>query len=278
MGRYLAVEVQLDQPVFPESALEALLSFPYFHPGVLAGIDGHETGDDWFLSGYALEEVVTRFASRATRAPAAIHQAAADDGANRNYLEQMTESLRSGSLRSGKPPATLSPFEQKSTIAPLTYLQDRKIGATEIREAALWSAQHPGAVFQLYGAFSLEVKPETRDSAPWDRAFRELDNEDSHAGQPFVAIRFGRDPLTKILMDLSLMSWSTVWLTDGEALNGLVGATEAAENRRRLGMLVETILQAEEHRLVSASLRVDGRQFLAHERELREAIRELQIP
>ncbi len=273
MGRYLVVEVQLDQPVFPQSALDALLSFQHFHPAVLAGIDGHETGDDWFLSGYALEEVVTRFASRASRAPASIQQAVADDRAYRGYLEQMAESLRSRKL-----PATLSPFEQASDIAPLTFLQDRKIGASEIREAALWSAQHPGAVFQLYGAFSLEVEPEVRDSAPWDRAFRELDDADSHAGQPFVAIRFGRDPLAKNRMDLTLMSWSTVWLTDGEALNGLVGATEAAENRRRLGMLVETILQAEEHRLVSASLRLDGKQFLAHERELREAIRELQIP
>jgi len=268
MGRYLAVRVRLAQPEFPMALIEALSSSTYFRPASLAGIEGHESGDHWFLSGYALEDFISRFAPRAPATPASIQEVAAPEGTNASYL-----ALVAHRLRSGQPQLPSSPFERVSAQGGATFLEDWRIDGVEARAEAQWFKTHSDGSFYLYGSFALDVIPDVRQSARWDLAFREVADSPDRIGPPYVLISGGRDPLTKTNTHVTLTTWSRVWLRTGEAFG--VGPAQASENLRRLATLVEIIQGAERNRLVSSSLHIEGQPFVAHEAEIRAVIRDV---
>lgn len=150
------------------------------------------------------------------------------------------------------------------------------LSQAEIDRTAGWASLHAGAVFFLYGAFGLQVKEEMRDKAPWDRAFRELNG--GEVAPPLIWVRLGRNPVMKTVVDVTLMSRSTVWVSGGDELGGAVGPAESKENRKRLVSLVGAMVDAEKERLIGASLRVEGSLFVTQQRELREALAAVRWP
>ncbi len=270
MGRYLAVNIRLDSQDFPAGMVAALEKDPYFRLATIGGIEGHASGDHWFLSGYALEDFVLRFAARAPAKPASVEKIVARDGSNEKYLASVDEALRSRTSCS-----LLSPFEELNAAAQVTVLADCTLGEAEIHGAQRWFMDHVDAVLYFYGAFSLEAKPDRREQACWERAFRTAGTEPDQIGPPFVLIRAAKNPITDGHIDVSLSSWSTVWLKGADRLNGAVGSREAEENLRRLASLLDAVLQAEDRRVVSSDLRLEGKLFLAQEQYLRGSIREI---
>jgi hypothetical protein len=251
MGRFLSFNIRLSTTDNPVSVL-ALRSHPHFNPVSLGGIEGHEGGDHWFLSGYALEDFVRRFPPRVSSRPA-VDLATGSDAANAPYLQRVAETLKSKQML-----PELSPLERVNEAAKMTFLDECGIGEEEIEKCTRWLLRHPNAVLYLYGTVSLTMPPRSNQAVPWRRAFREVVESPRVIGPPFVVIRVGRVPLSESQRELTVITWSTVWLDNHGDLSRLVS-------------LAEAVVSSEEGHIVSSSLTVEGGPFVTREMELRAA-------
>jgi len=250
MGRDLAFKVRLSSTDFP-SALTGVLSNPYFHPASLGAIEAHERGDHWFLAGYAIEDFVRRFAPRAPSKPAAVEVAIANNGTNADYLRRIA-----GILEAGQMPTELSPFERVDERAGITVLEECGIGEQEIKRCKQWFSRYPDAVVYLYGTVNLRPPPGSATAEPWRRAFRELVEFPRAIGPVLLLLRAAREPLAKSQMEVTVTTWSDIWIVD-------------CDNLDRLVSLADAVVEAEVGRVVDCSLTVEGPRFVASERQLR---------
>jgi hypothetical protein len=249
MTRYISIQFRLSNAEFP-AALPALLSHPHFHPVSLGGIEGHAAGDDWFLSGYAMEDFVRRFVPSAPSKPASVELASAKSEVNAGYLALIAEGLKYG-----QSPQSISPYEQIDEAADRTFIVDYGIGEAEAEACRRWYAAHPDGIVYLYGTVNLVAPPQSASETPWRCAFRDGAEP---VGQPLVLIRLARAPLFRSQLEMTLMTWSTVWLEDEGNLDRLVS-------------LVEAFAGSQEGHIASSSLNVEGSSFMAHEGRLRAA-------
>ena len=252
MGRHLSINIRLLTGRFPEALCSALVSQGYFRLTSLGGIEGHDRGDHWFLCGYALEDLLDRFMTRATPKPASVETLVAADGSNRAYLEETSSRLQN--LRAN---VSLSPFEKSLVNVHATFLDDWQIGSAEIAHCREWFRKYPEAILYFYGVMKLSAPSPKVASAPWHRAFREMTTS-GQIGAPFLLVRAGVAPLAKGNFDITLRTESTLWL-------------EGEENLARLVAVAETVLQRLEGHIASASLDLDGSPFLREESRLRAA-------
>lgn len=253
MGSYLSINLRLSTAEFPTTALLELRSLPHFDPASLGAVEGHEQGDHWFLSGYALEDFARRFIEKSPAIPASIDLVPGGDGANAAYLEGIANALHG---RASWDLWGLSPFEQISESARITFLDDVAIGETEVRKCLEWAQHRPAAVVYLYGAIALSTSAQARPAPPWKRAFRELIGL-KEIGPPFVLLRAGRAPLAKSQMEVGVFSWSTLWFDN--------------DNLSRLVAMVEAVVKALQGRIKRAWLTVEGGVFREREDELTTA-------
>jgi len=251
VARHLSVNIRVAYTAFPEWLCTALIKSNYFQLATIGGIDGHETGDHWFLSGYALEDFVDRFLARAHSPPVSTEVASGFNGNNDSYLREIA--TRVSQQRAGE---LLSPFETASVNLGLTFLNDHRLGSEEITHCRTWFAAHSNAILYFYGAIDLSgVSPKPAGS-PGTSAFREL-NLKGEPGEPFLLVRAGRAPLANDSFDVTLRAQSTLWLEDH--LRHVLPLTAFAGD----------VVQATADRRTTVSLEMEGRPFLRQEEQLR---------
>ncbi|MBW0001706.1 MAG: hypothetical protein JO015_21630 [Verrucomicrobia bacterium] len=251
MGSYFSFNLRLLPAEFPTTAFLGLRSLPHFDPASLGAVEGHEQGDHWFLSGYALEDFVRRFIEQSPAKPASIELVPAGNRANAAYLESIANALHGGVSWD------LSPFEQISESDRITFLDDVAIGETEIQKCLEWSQSYSAAVAYLYGAITLSTSTQARPALPWKRAFRELIGS-KEIGPPFVLLRAGRAPLATSQMEVAVFSSSTVWFDN--------------DNLSRLAAIVEAVITPLQGRIKRSWLTLEGGVFREREGELTTAL------
>ena len=70
MGHYVSVKLRFEGQNIATKLLEPVFLSPFFKPVALGGVDEHRGGDNWFLSGYALEDFIARFLEKNAPKPA----------------------------------------------------------------------------------------------------------------------------------------------------------------------------------------------------------------
>jgi len=101
---------------FPGSAAGAADTSP-FSSRFSGRIEGHAAGDDWFLSGYTMEDFVRRFAQGASSKPATVELSSAKNGVNAGYLAHIAEDLKNRQF-----PLGISPYEQIDETVDRTFI------------------------------------------------------------------------------------------------------------------------------------------------------------
>jgi hypothetical protein len=252
MASHLAVNIRFATDRFPHALAGALVAHDYFRLVSLAGIEGHERGDHWLLSGYALEDFLQRYLPWAPAKPASLQTVVASDGANRKYLEEVANRLESR-----RTDVLLSPFEVPVAETYATFVPGRRMEEAEVAKCLAWVERNADAALYFYGAVTLSPTPTMRAIAPWDCAFREMAKLDQ-IGAPFLLIRASRAPLAKGNLDITIRTESTLWL-------------EGQENLIRLASIAESVLRSFGNAVIDASIDLDGSSFRRQEENIRAA-------
>jgi hypothetical protein len=252
MGGHFSFHMRLTGIATPTTALHGLLSLTHFSPASLGAIEGHENGDHWFLSGYALEDFAGRFIQSMPAKPASVELVPSLDSANSKYLRNVSEAV----VNRRDLPA-LSSFEEVNESAAITFLDNIKITENEIDRYAQWTRVYPGAVGYIYGAIDLSSS-ESRSTRPWRRAFREIIESPMKVGSPFLLLRVGRAPVVESQLEVALFSWSALLLEQGSL--------------DRLVAILDAIFEPCRERLASSWLTLEGSAFKGRESSLANAL------
>lgn len=256
MGKYVAIEFQIEGNAITASDLQPLFTGDKFSPIAIGGIEAHQNGDQWYLGGYALEDFASRFLNKNTIAPKSITLSLTERQQNRDYLNTMANKIKNLI----NPAKDLSPFEHKDQLTNVTFITKKNLDISVLDNVIQWLFRFPKSIIYLYGAFNVAVRG--KNNLPWDRAFRFLFPKDyvSRAiGAPFLFIRIGKSPFLKNTIEIMLYSESNIWLLEANALNGLVGKNEAEINLANLASLSRSI--AENEKVKNIELHLDGTSF-----------------
>lgn len=264
LGKYVAIEFQLESTAITASDLESVFVSDYFSPTAIGGIEAHQTGDQWFLGGYALEDFASRFLKTCAPVPKSITYASTKSDEDREYLNFMADKIENLT----NPIGDLSPFEHRDPLADVTFISAKNLDISVLNDVEKWISRFPRSVIYLYGVFTVAVQEPSH--LPWDRAFRFLFPKDygiQAIGAPFLFIRIGKSPFLKNTIELMLYSESNIWLSEAKALNGLVGKNEAEQNLANLASLSRLIAKNETVRNIE--LRVDGASFIQEKKRFK---------
>jgi hypothetical protein len=248
MGGHVSFHIRLSGGGAP---VHGFLKLPHFSPASLGAIEGHESGDHWFLSGYVLEDFAGRFTAQVPAKPASVEVASAAGASNFEYLTHIADALNR------KERLNLSPFEHISDSAPVTVLDEVGIGEREIELYEHWIQKHPDSVSYFYGAVDLADNHAHRSSS-WKRAFRHVSAQSKEVGPPLILLRTARSPLAPSNTEVALFSWSPVWLSE--------------EPLERFVALVQATVQASEETILSSWLGLEGSAFREREAEVNKAL------
>jgi hypothetical protein len=219
MGSYLALHMSFQSSSPQAGMIEPLFSNDLFQPVAIGAIAGRESGDNWFLAGYALEEFVSIFSTRATP-PATIEIAASHGDEEYDYLSALADHLRSLNMT----PWTLSPFETVDATTGVTYLGQRRLTVSVLTTLADWLTRYPKGAVYLFG--SLKIAAQKSHELPWRHAFRFLypkERQTITIGAPFLDINVRKYVSEANITGISVRSESGIWLRERNALNGYVG-------------------------------------------------------
>jgi hypothetical protein len=267
MGQYISLHVRFTGAPLPTTLLRPAFADTSFQPVALGGIDAHQSGDNWFLAGYALEDFVERFlpgSARRPRRPQSIHVAAAENNRERAYLEALANCIELHTTVASR----LSPFETENESTGVISMQPVAFDVSVLADCEQWLTTHTAAVLYLYGSLHMAAQDGHDDS--FRRAFRPLlFSEDSQrlAGTPFLFVRAGASRLARGDAEVMLYSDSSIWLQQANALDGRISQQDADENLARYASLARSIASAPGLQVVRAELNVEGRQF--HEERAR---------
>ena len=252
MSSYLSLNIRLGTDRLPQAMCAVIASQSCFRLASIGGIEGHESGDNWFLCGYALEDFIRRFHRPLGANPASIETVPAPDGSNREYLSQAAAEIRTGMAVT-----VLSPFEKSSVELSATFLDEHEIGPTEIARCGDWVQTFTSAILYFYGAVHLAPRSSKVPGVVWQRAFREI-SASGEIDAPFVLVRVGTAPLATGSVDVLFRTQSRVWV-------------DVDANLRNFVAIVASVVKAAGELFIAASLDLDGHPFLGDERRLRSA-------
>lgn len=258
MGNYLSLNLRFNNVLPTVTLIEAIFDNSFFSPIAVGGIEAHNHGDHWFLSGYALEDFVSRFIERGTPKPASIHLAASPTASEKRYLTMIAGELSQRNSLSQQ----LSPFETEDSVTGITFTDLVALDLSVLQDLGQWISLFPNGVLYIYGSIQLSIQDSRK--FPWHRAFRLLFSREEglrSSRAPLMLVRVGKSVFTPDTIEVSLFSESDIWLEQTQALGGRVGQQEAAVNLRRFATLAQLIAQAGDRNFIGAKLQIDGQSF-----------------
>jgi hypothetical protein len=230
MASYLALTAHVEDDALTTRVLSRVFASDYFTPAALAGVEGHASGDHFFLAGYALEQFLAVMVTPDTPSPASVEIPGVIEPAQAEYLRQVVQSVR---IRDAGP-RRLSPFEELLPELAATRLTCPPL-PTSVSEALLeWLKQHPAARCSVYGSIRVAVRAgfETRPLSLFRASNSPEQTETSLV--PLLTLRMGRSPLGAGSSDVALQTSASIWLEQGSGMRGHVGSEEARVNLQEL--------------------------------------------
>ena len=269
MAGYLSLFLQLEDEPISADILEPAFASAFFEPVSVGAVDAHESGDNWFFAGYALEDFIARFLERGIPEPASIEIGSSDDSVQHDYLQRVADHL------SYSIPLTneLSPFERQDPKLGVTYVEPFRLRDSILPELNEWLARFPAGVIYLYG--SAKIAMQRPPGLPGQRAFRYLyqrEQEPRILAVPLLQLRMSSSAFVTQVTEINFRSESTIWLREAYALKGLVGPLEADENVQNLFAFAESLVHNRPLAKYSAELHTEGSIFGREVEQLEEAI------
>lgn len=257
MGSYLGVDLRFESPGLGVKILKPLFESSFFTPIALCGVGiGEPKGKHWFLAGYALELPLSILCGKRSREKVYITLAAQPDSQEYQYLE-----LISQAIRTGKKTKEYSPFEIIDYTSEITFFEEStKLSISILDHAQEWIQNFKLEKFYLFGS----VKLATRDqnSSSWNKAFRflalsEIGGSVKDSSSTFVTITSETMWFSPNTTDISISGHSKVWLKSANSLNRHIGEEEASQNLANLASLAKSVENYPISQLISKKIFFD---------------------
>jgi hypothetical protein len=271
MGSYLSLSIPLANESSLGEALVPVFGGSFFQPVAVGGIEGHSSGDHWFLAGYALEEFLEYWLTGGIPPPASIALSTSQDAELNVYQQQCADALKRtvplGRLR--------SPFEQVDPRTGVTVLEPKHLSEEVLVPLTRWTARFHQAAVYVYGAIALAIQKPVEST--WARAFQEVISAEEGEQPwplPFLILQFhAADPF--IGRRLVIRTQAHVWLRQAQALGGRVTPEDADANLCALASFARLLAHGRRSEHRAAELSLDGRFYTREESRIRAAFREL---
>lgn len=223
--------------------------------------------EDVFVAGFAIEDFMCRSVRTECWEPGSIHIASRPTEAVA-YLEQRIAAVDVVKGLDVDRNA-FSPFEARHPSVPLSVMPaPLALDEDALAEFAGWQASHSDAT-----AFMLYAIDIAAADGEWLRCLRWLSDKPGRlqpAGNPLLLMRSARSRAEPTMTEIMIHTSTPVWLRDAPGFAGRIPTTAADENLTRLAALCATF--ADHPGLVSATLAIEGRDFVAQEGRLRGAL------
>jgi hypothetical protein len=124
----------------------------------------------------------------------------------------------------------------------------------------------------VYGA--INIAAQSQEHLPWNRAFRFLYPPAARVqslGAPFLTLQLRYSLFVPATTDATLHSASTIWLTQAQAFNSRVGASEADHNLHELAQFAQLVARGLSGRPPVSELHLEGSVFQREADRIRRA-------
>ncbi len=267
MGRYLAFDLYFPRETSLTNLLRPLFQSDFMQPMSVGGHvipkhrkRRHGLAAHYFLAGYALEHFAVRCNSMLRWQPGGLILDAPDPSPEYDYLVDIVNRIR----RRNNEYATRSIYEFEDPSADLTFILHPPLGLDTLQHLDNWQSDTTSASFIIYPSVSVAIHPDENHPIPWTNAYRCSMTSPRHLMEVFVNLYSNFHSQSYI--NLCFLSHASIWLANGDDLNGLVTEDKADANLAQLKTLIRDIIESSEAQ-PEVSMLTEGRIFhIEHER------------
>jgi hypothetical protein len=266
MANYFAFHAQFEDGMRLSDLIQPIFANEFFVPAAIGAIEAHGSGDDWFLSGYALESFLSQFPKSGQ-----VRSIEFDQQGDVDYLERVAAVISNGVDTSGM----LSPFEKRDELIGATWLESPSLSSTVLLPLAQWLSRHPNAVVYLYGSVKIALLANMRPSERSLFRFFTPGEGLYSALYPFITLRAGISPFDASAIELAIRAQSIVWLRVPGSLGGAVGLEQAERNLLQLSSLIRLLMTNPNMQARDVELFFEGRLFSDEQERIRHTLKGL---